>query len=181
MLQTIATFLFPLALLYAGTRDLMSYEIPNWVSLAMIAAFLVAAFAGSFRLADIGWHLAAGATVLAVGFILFAAKVFGGGDAKLLAACAVWIGWMGLLKFFVFVALIGGVFALALIVFRRLTLPDSWTNRPWIRRLHDKKGRMPYGVAIGLGGILMVPELPLYAHTIRPSAAVIQGIQPFMA
>ena len=181
MLQTIATFLFPLALLYAGTRDLMSYEIPNWVSLAMIAAFLVAAFAGSFRLADIGWHLAAGAAVLAVGFILFAANIFGGGDAKLLAACAVWIGWMGLLKFFIFVALIGGVFALALIVFRRLTLPDSWTTKPWIQRLHDQNGGIPYGVAIGLGGILMVPELPLYAHTIRPSAVVLQGIQAFMA
>ena len=181
MLQTIATFLFPMALLYAGTRDLMSYEIPNWVSLAMIAVFLVAAFAGSFRLADIGWHLAAGVAVLAVGFILFAAKIFGGGDAKLLAACAVWICWTGLFKFFIFVALIGGVFALALIVFRRLTLPDSWTKRRWIRRLHDRKGGIPYGVAIGLGGILMVPELPLYAHAIRPVSAVIQGIQPFMA
>ena len=181
MLQTIATFLFPLALLYAGTRDLMSYEIPNWVSLAMIVAFLVAAFAGSFRLVDIGWHLAAGAAVLAVGFILFAVKIFGGGDAKLLAACAVWIGWTGLFKFFIFVALIGGVFALALIVFRRLTLPDSWTKRRWIRRLHDQKSGIPYGVAIGLGGILMVPELPLYAHAIRPASAVIQGIQPFMA
>jgi prepilin peptidase CpaA len=93
----------------------------------------------------------------------------------------VWIGWMGLLQFFIFVALIGGVFALALIVFRRLTLPDSWTTKPWIQRLHDQNGGIPYGVAIGLGGILMVPELPLYAHTIRPSAVVLQGIQAFMA
>ena len=181
MLQTIATFLFPLALLYAGARDLMSYEIPNWVSLAMIVAFLVAAFAGSFRLADIGWHLAAGAAVLAVGSILFAAKVFGGGDAKLLAACAVWIGWTGLLEFFMIVALIGGVLALIIIVFRRITLPQSWMKMSWIERLHDKDRDMPYGVAIGLGGILMVPDLPLYAHAIRPDSVVIQGIQPFMA
>ena len=180
MLQTIATFLFPLALLYAGMRDLMSYEIPNWVSLAMIAAYLVGAFAGSFELADIGWHLAAGAAVLVVGFCLFTAKVFGGGDAKLLAACAVWIGWVGLLQFFMFVALIGGVFALALIVFRRLTLPESWTDKAWIQRLHDRNGGIPYGVAIGLGGILMMPELPLYTHAMRSDSVVFQGIQPFI-
>jgi prepilin peptidase CpaA len=181
MLQTIAILFFTLALLYAGTRDLMSYEIPNWVSLAMIAAFLVTAFAGPFPLVDIGWHLAAGAAVLAVGFILFAIKVFGGGDAKLLAACAVWVGWAGLLEFFMFVALIGGVFALALIVFRRLILPESWTKKPWIQKLHDQEGGIPYGVAIGLGGILMVPELPLYDHAIQSESTVIQGIQPFMA
>ena len=143
MLQTIATFLFPLALLYAGTRDLMSYEIPNWVSLAMIAAFLVAAFAGSFRLADIGWHLAAGAAVLVVGFILFAAKVLGGGDVKLLAACAVWIGWMGLLKFFMFVALVGVYSRSLSLFFGGLPCPTLGRRDPGFGGFTTKRAAFP--------------------------------------
>ncbi len=181
MLETIAALLFSLALLYAGARDLMSYEIPNWISLTLLAVYLVASVFGSLGFVTIGWHLAAGAAVLAVGILLFAAGIFGGGDAKLLAVCAVWLGWANLLKFFVIVALIGGVLALFLIAFRRITLPASWEKRAWIRGLHAEDGGIPYGVAIGLGGILMVPELPLFAFTTRLESAVFQGIQSLMA
>ena len=41
------------------------------------------------------WGLGAGAVMLIAGFALFAAGIFGGGDAKLLAASAVWFGWSG--------------------------------------------------------------------------------------
>ena len=40
-----------------------------------------------------GWHFAAGALVLAVTFGLFAMGGMGGGDAKLLAATALWMGF----------------------------------------------------------------------------------------
>ena len=121
MLVMVAVFVFPIALAYAAVCDLTSYEIPNWISLTLLAVFLVASVFGSLGFVNIGWHLAAGAAVLAVGILLFAAGIFGGGDAKLFAVCAVWLGWANLLKFFVIVALIGGVFALFLLAFRRIT------------------------------------------------------------
>ena len=181
MLVMVAVFVFPIALAYAAVCDLMSYEIPNRISLTLLAVYLVASVFGSLGFVNIGWHLAAGAAVLAVGILLFAAGIFGGGDAKLLAVCAVWLGWANLLKFFVIVALIGGVLALFLIAFRRITLPASWEKLAWIRGLHAEDGGIPYGVAIGLGGILMVPELPPFAFTARLESAVFQGIQSLMA
>ncbi len=161
MIQTIVHILFPVTMVYAAARDVTSYEIPNWISLAVVANFLAAALAGSVDLSVVGWHLSAGAVVLLVGAFLFFAGVFGGGDAKLLAACAVWVGWAGLANFLVTVALIGGALALLVLAARRLDFPPSWTRAGWLQRLRACDKGVPYAVAIGLGAILMFRELPL--------------------
>ena len=161
MLEDVAVVLFPIALAYAAIRDLASYEIPNWLSLAIAADFLAAALAGSPDLAVIGWHLSAGLAVLLVGALLFARGMLGGGDAKLLAACAVWVGWSGLPQFFLVVSVAGGLLALLILCFRRAGLPRSWAQRAWILRLHSDEKGIPYGVAIGVGGVLMLGDLPL--------------------
>ena len=181
MIPALFASVFIVLCLYAAVKDVETLTISNGLNAIIAFLFIPAVIITAPGWDVAGAHLLAGLAAFAISVLLFSLGVFGGGDAKLLAACAVWIGWMGLLKFLIFVALIGGVFALVLIVFRRLTLPESWTAKPWIRRLHDRKGGLPYGVAIGVGGILMVPELPLYAHAIRPSAVVLQGIQAFMA
>ncbi len=116
-------FVFPAALIYAGWRDLVSYEVPNWVSVGLVAAFAAGAAVAGSTMTTLAWHLAAGAAVLTVGWILFALGVIGGADAKLLAAAAVWTGWTALAEFLVVVALTGGVLALGLIVWRRFELP----------------------------------------------------------
>ena len=41
MLETVVVLLFPVLLVYAAVRDLTSYEIPNWLSLAIVADFIV--------------------------------------------------------------------------------------------------------------------------------------------
>ncbi len=94
------------------------------------------------------------------GALLFARGVIGGGDAKLLAACAVWVGWTGLARFLFAVAIIGGLFGLLLLWLRRANLHGSWTEKPWIRRLLSDEEGIPYGVAIGLGGMVTFSELP---------------------
>ncbi|MFQ5784602.1 MAG: prepilin peptidase [Alphaproteobacteria bacterium] len=161
MLAAFAVIIFVLALGYAGLRDLMSYEIPNWVSLVVVAAFLVMALANSVDLATVGWHLSAGGVVLIVGAVLFYTGVFGGGDAKLLAASAVWFGWPKLLPFFLEVAIVGGVLALIILCLRRFRLPVSWAEKAWLQRLCGGEKGIPYGVAIALGGILVLRGVPL--------------------
>lgn len=161
MIQTIVEILFPVTMVYAAARDVTSYEIPNWVSLAVVANFLAAAIVGSVELSVVGWHLGAGAAVLLVGALLFFGGILGGGDAKLLAACAVWVGWAGLPKFFLLVAVIGGVLAVLILALRRFDLPASWLRATWLQRLRSGDDGVPYAVAIGLGGILMFRELPL--------------------
>lgn len=161
MIQTIVEILFPVTMVYAAARDVTSYEIPNWVSLAIVANFLAAAFVGSIDMSVVAWHLAAGAAVLVVGATMFFAGVFGGGDAKLLAACAVWVGWAGLAKFLLLVAILGGVLAIFIFALRRLDLPASWLRAAWLRRIRSREEGIPYAVAIALGSILIFRELPL--------------------
>ena len=160
---------FPAAMLYAGWRDVVSYEVPNWVSICLVAAFAAgAAFAG-LAMTTVAWHLAAGAAVLMVGWILFALGVLGGADVKMLAAAAVWTGWSALAEYLLVVALSGGVLALGLIVWRRVKLPARWAGREWLRRLHARDAGLPYCAAIGCAGLWIFPRLPLLA--VVPGAA----------
>ncbi len=163
MLENIIVLLFPLALLYAALRDLASYQIPNWLSLAIVADFFAGALATSLDISAIGWHLSAGLATLLVGILLFARGLLGGGDAKLLAACAVWVGWPGLPRFCLVVAVLGGLLALLVLGLRRVSLPAWWAERAWIRRLQSAEQGIPYGVAIGIGGVVVFKDLPLVA------------------
>ena len=161
IIAAVAVGLFPAALLYAAYSDLMRFIIPNWLSLAVVADFIVAASFSGVGMASIGWHLAIGGAVLVVCFLMYAAGLFGGGDAKLISAAAVWVGGAGLFKFLMAVALIGGVLALITLLARRRRLPESMAGIGWISQLHTEK-KMPYGVAICLGGLWVFGDLPLF-------------------
>ena len=161
MLETFIVLLFPLALAYAAVRDLTSYIIPNWLSLAILADFVVGAAVSSLEMSAMGWHLSAGLAVLIVGILLYARGILGGGDVKLLAACAVWVGWSGLLRFGLLVAVSGGLLALVIIGLRRVALSASLRDAVWVRRLGSAERGVPYAVAIGVGGIVMFKDLPL--------------------
>ena len=165
MVESVVVLLFPAALVYAAVSDLASYQIPNWLSLAIVVDFVAAAVVGSLDIAAIGWHLSAGVAVLVAGMLLFARGIVGGGDAKLMAACAVWVGWSGLLRFCLVVAVIGGLFALLVVGLRRVELRPSWVEWAWLRRLRSAERGIPYGVAIGIAGVVMFKDLPLVAST----------------
>lgn len=163
-LQGMAVFVFPLAMVYAALRDVASFEVPNWLPAAMVLVFIALWLAGGQGMAVLGWHLSAGLAVLAAGWTLFAAGIMGGGDAKMLAAGALWIGWPGLAEFVLATALAGGVLALVIVALRRASLPASWTARPWMQRLRDAEQGIPYCVAIGIAGLWVFRDLPLVAR-----------------
>ncbi len=166
MIETIGIGVFLAVVAYAAYSDLTSYEIPNWISLVIVADFVVTAAFGTPGFTTIAWHLGVAAAMLAAGFALFAAGVFGGGDAKLFAASSVWFGLAGLFKFVVYVALVGGLLALAILCLRRLALPASWAGRNWLRRLHSRDQGIPYGIAIAAAAGLMFLPLPLVAESV---------------
>jgi prepilin peptidase CpaA len=62
-----------------------------------------------------------GAVALTIGFLLFAMRLAGGGDVKFFAAIAPWAGSHWLAEYVFVTALAGGVFALCMLVHRRLT------------------------------------------------------------
>jgi prepilin peptidase CpaA len=150
--------LFPAAVIFAAFNDLVSYRIPNKISLFLIGAFLcLAPFAG-MNVATFGAHIGAGALVLAVTVGMFFAGFMGGGDAKLLAAVALWMGFDQLLPFVLWASLMGGGLTLALLAFRQLPLPASVATETWVAKLHAPRGPVPYGIAISAGGLFMYPH-----------------------
>lgn len=149
---------FPLAMAYAAASDLITMTISNKVSLALLAGFLVVAPFAGLDWQAVGLHLAAGALVLAVAFVFFACGWIGGGDAKLAAAIALWIGWGDLVDYLSLAAIFGGVLTLMILALRRTVLPAFVIRQPWIQRLHDEKAGVPYGVALAAAGLAMYPH-----------------------
>jgi prepilin peptidase CpaA len=162
MLDILALAAFAALLLYAAGSDVARLTIPNWVSLALAGAFLAAGLALGMPLSEIGMHLLFGFAVLAVGFFLFQANIIGGGDAKLLAAAAVWTGFTAFMPFMFWTAVAGGVMALSMLAARRL-VKQTETHPPFVNRLLEDKGGIPYGVAIMAGGLMAIPSLPFAA------------------
>lgn len=157
---------FPLAMIFGALWDLTTMTIPNILTAGLAAAFFLLAPLAGLSWTDIGLHAAAGALMLLVGMALFGFGWIGGGDAKFVAAIALWIGWSDLLTYLLISSVLGGALTLLILGFRSLPLPGLMARRDWVMRLHDRKGGIPYGVALGIGGLLMFP------HSIWLEAAV---------
>lgn len=144
---------------FAAYRDLADYRIPNWIPVALGCAFLAAAIGAGWPISDILIHLGVGLGVLVAAATLFFLGLFGGGDAKLLAAGTLWIGWEGLTAYLLLVAIIGGGLALLVLLARKIGLPARWKARTWAARLLAPEGKIPYGVAIAVASLLLFGEV----------------------
>jgi len=153
---------FPLLLAVAAGWDLASFTIPNAISVALVAAFVVFAIVLRMNPETIGIHFLAGFIALVTGFTLFALGYIGGADAKLFAGAALWIGLSDLFSYALFAAVSGGALALLLIGARKLPLPAFMMREAWIARLHDAKSGIPYGVALAAGAIVILPHTEIF-------------------
>ena len=165
MIQLLAAALvlvFPALLIVAALRDAVSYTIPNWISLGLLAAFLPAAFALGLPLPAIGLHAGVGFLALIAGMAMFALRWLGGGDAKLFAAASLWLGWPAVTTFLLVTCIAGGALALSLLAIRSVWLrPLVVSGPPWLNRLAEPGENVPYGVAICVGALAAVPVSPL--------------------
>lgn len=150
---------FPALVVIAALKDVTSYTIPNWISLALIAAFVPAALVSGASLASIGLCLAVGAGALLLGMGMFAAGWIGGGDAKLFAAAALWLGAPGALLFMLATGLAGGALTLGLLSLRSGWFEPVLAGGPaWLRKLGAQGGDIPYGAAIAAGALAAFPQ-----------------------
>lgn len=163
LVHGLVLFLVPALLALAAGWDLASYTIPNFLSLTLIAAFVVVALLTGMTPGAIALHAAAGAVGLAAGFSLFAFGFIGGGDAKLFAAILLWFGFANLVEFALFTSLFGGGLAVMLLSLRSLPLPGSLMGQGWIARLHDSRAGIPYGVALAAGALVVLPHTDVFA------------------
>jgi prepilin peptidase CpaA len=166
MLSTIALLIFPVLMAYAASSDLLTMRIANWlVGLVVLAYAVLALFAG-LSWGDIGMALAASAIVLAISFAFFAFGWIGGGDAKLVSATVLWIGFGLMLQYLIYAALLGGALTLIILSLRRYPLPSWLARHQWIDRLHNPKSGVPYGIALAAAALLVYPETAIFRHFI---------------
>ena len=158
MSETALLLIFPALMAYAAASDLLTMTIPNRLSLALVAGFAAFAILAGLSMQAVLLHLGAGAAMLAASFALFAFGWIGGGDAKLAAATALWLGFGSLVEYLFVASLAGGALTLAVLVLRKLPLPAFAVRWDWLARLHEPKTGVPYGIALAAAALFVYPQ-----------------------
>lgn len=158
MLDIAVLTVLPGAVAFAAAMDLLTMKIPNRISAVLGLAFFPMALLVGLGAWDILNHVATGLGVLALGVLLFIPGWFGGGDAKLMAAIALWIGPENLFAYFVYAAVTGGFIATAFFMARSVPLPRLLLGQGWALRLHRQDAGIPYGLALAAGALLVYPH-----------------------
>lgn len=166
MIGKLALMLFPLLMAFAASSDLLTMRISNRLVLILAGGFFVLAATIEMPLSELGMHLACAAIVLVVAFAFFTRGWIGGGDAKLAAATALWLGFGLTLPYLVYASLIGGFMALGLLGARQWALPGFLSRIPWIERLHDSKTGIPYGIALAIAGLMTYSDTTIFRQLI---------------
>lgn len=132
-------------LIWAAGTDLRYRRISNNLSLWIVGMF--ALFSVSQLIGGVSWQTAilwpvvAATIVFALGAALFAAGLMGGGDVKLMSSVALFAGPSLSLTFILYVTIAGGFVALLTLLHAR------------IKKMDPATAKVPYGVAITLGGL----------------------------
>lgn len=137
----------------AAISDILTYLIPNRLSLALVLLYPAYVFTSPQA---VDWLPALGlaGAALALGFLLFSLGLCGAGDAKLFAAVALWGGPSLILPLTFITTLAGGVIAAFIWLQHRFAraatplLAQQTAPSPGIG-----KQQMPYGAAIAVAAL----------------------------
>jgi prepilin peptidase CpaA len=149
-------------LLVAGAAiDFFQQRIPNWIVLALVALFVVQA---ARHLHDISWinQLGAAVLLLLAGLGFFALGQLGAGDAKLMAAVALWTGLSAILPSLFLISIAGLVLAGVLVAARRMLPWAKWDPEGKRPKVLAKGGGVPFGVAIASGALVSLTYFPAW-------------------
>jgi prepilin peptidase CpaA len=147
----------------AGISDVRIRRIPNWTVLSLLALFVPWAALGGPD--SVPSSLMAALFAFLLSGIMYAFRLVGAGDSKLLTACALFVGWAHLLEFLVFMAIAGGLLAIAI-----LSMQPALSLAFFRMREKAGLGRgIPYGVAITVAAIYVVGAHARVAPEMIPS------------
>jgi prepilin peptidase CpaA len=159
MLAVVVLVGFVLLMTCAAVSDVRSYTIPNALVIAVCLLFLLAILLTGMPVKLAVSHLLAGMVLFLCGFALYSAGVIGGGDAKLLAAVALWMGWSELPPFLFYTAIAGGLVAVGMVIWEVFRTHFEITGTTSLyKRLASLKPNLPYGVAIAAGACATLPR-----------------------
>ena len=164
MFNSIILFAAATALLFAAAHDVAVRTVPNQVSLFVaVAGLALNALNGQLVPALFG-----GSVVFAGAWFCWRRGWVGGGDVKLLAACALLVPPASVPELVLSTAIAGGVLALFYVALARLlgggitTRPGGFLRRVWrTERRRIRRGlSLPYSCAIA-AGVLLTLYVPL--------------------
>ena len=162
MLHTLSYGLLPSLMIIAALSDFASLRIPNWLTGLIALLFFPMAWATGMPLQDFAMHVLAGVILFFAGYGLFSAGLFGGGDAKLMAAAGFWFGTGQTMSFLVMTALAGGALALVIAGWSFISLSWDMTGGEKTlnirQRMKQLSPKLPYGFALAVGAILAFPQ-----------------------
>lgn len=142
--------------------DSTRFTIPNWLNGIILLLYPFALFLTDV---PVNWlhALIAFGGAFVIGVLIFASRVMGGGDVKLIMALAPWVGIKAMLPFLFNMALAGGALAIFIIVGRPLVIYTygKMNKLDKIPRLFNyneagHKYPMPYGVAIAASFLVLL-------------------------
>ena len=149
----------------ATLHDVRTRRIPNWVAVG--GTFAALALRTAMGPGELRAGLLGAALGLGVGLLLFALRLFGGGDGKLLMAVGAFLGPRPFLSALFVIALVGGVLGLfeaarrgvlaAVLrrIGRRLLAVVSPGRAGFEPVAATPEGfTVPYGLAIGVGALI---------------------------
>jgi prepilin peptidase CpaA len=158
LIDALVLLFFPAAMAFAASTDLLTMTISNKLSLALVGGFFAVALLTGMGASDVAYQVGAALLVFVVTFGFYACGWIGGGDAKLAAATALWMGWAHLMDYLLCASLLGGALTLLLLEFRKFPLPAMLAKRAWIERLHRLDGDIPYGIALAAAALIVYPD-----------------------
>jgi prepilin peptidase CpaA len=140
-----------LVLIAAAVEDMARLRISNILPMLVVGLYIIWVAATGWE-NDIWRNGTVFLGVFALGCGLFAMRWMGGGDVKLMAACALWFDWAGIVPWFVYITMGGGALALLIIAGRRM-VPQAVRDGSGMA-IFAARGPIPYGVAIAFGTIM---------------------------
>lgn len=159
-LQLAFAAIFVLSIVYAIVTDIASLRIPNIISIILILGFLPYMLLGGTQ--TIWPHFAVAGAVFVVLFLSFVMGWLGAGDVKFATAVALWAGPQQGPAFLVYFAILGGLFAVILLVLR--SAQNTYPIIATVPVLHKLSGWarnkiMPYGVPLGIAALAVAPAI----------------------
>ena len=166
MIEAAALIVFPVLMAFAASSDLLTMTISNRISIALVASFLGMALALQMPWQVFADHVSCGGVILAITFALYCRGWIGGGDAKLAAATAVWLGWAHIMDYGIVASAFGGILTISILLLRKWPLPQWLARRQWVARLHENGNGVPYGIALAAAGLFIYPDTQIWLRVI---------------
>ena len=123
----------------AALYDARSFRIPNVIPLALVALFSGSYAAGLYH--PLAPHLVSLGIAFVAGCFLFYRGIWGGGDAKLLAALGLFAQPRDLVTLVLMTSIAGGVIAVFVLIEHK------------VRGQRAAHAAIPYGMALAAGGL----------------------------